>query len=156
MININKRDRLIESACVLFHRNGLPSTSLADIAKHADIPIGNVYYYFKTKEELALAVLDTHREKYAAAFSLLNEKLYDPRARLIEAVRTYDKKRGDFARYGCPIGKIVDDADVAKDNIAKAAAQIFSEFVDWASGQFMQLGHGNDSRRLAECCFTVL
>ncbi len=149
MINLNKRVRLIDSAGILFHQNGLHATSLADIAKHADIPIGNVYYYFKTKEELALAVIEMHREQFSGAYALLNEKIDDPRLRLIEAVRTFDKKREDFAKYGCPIGKIVDDGSVARDNVARAAAQVFAEFVDWAALQFEKLGHGDDAIHLA-------
>lgn len=137
----NKRERLIDSAAALFHSNGVHVTSLADIAKHADIPIGNVYYYFKTKEELAMAAIEKRREQFNAAYALLEEALDDPRQRLIEAVRSYDKVRDEYTRYGCPVGKIIEDADIAKDNVAKAAAQILSDFVDWSARQFRCLGH---------------
>lgn len=141
----NKRERLIDSAAALFHSNGVHVTSLADIAKHADIPIGNVYYYFKTKEELAMAAIEKRREQFNAAYSLLEEALDDPRQRLIEAVRSYDKVRDEYTRYGCPVGKIIEDADIAKDNVARAAAQILSDFVDWAARQFRYLGHPDSS-----------
>ncbi len=42
----------------LAYRNGFSETSLADIAEAAHVPIGNVYYYFKTKEELGGAVVE--------------------------------------------------------------------------------------------------
>jgi AcrR family transcriptional regulator len=48
----DKRTRLIETAMKLAYRNGFRETSLADIAQAAHVPVGNVYYYFKTKEEL--------------------------------------------------------------------------------------------------------
>src|SRR6516165_3905370 len=47
-----KRDRLIAAAVLLLHRHGVERTTLADIAKAADVPVGNVYYYFKTKDEV--------------------------------------------------------------------------------------------------------
>ena len=149
MINLSKRDRLIESAAMLFHHNGLASTSLADIAKHADIPIGNVYYYFKTKEELALAAISKRREQFSAAYALLEEHIADPRQRLIEAVYYFDKVRDEYTRYGCPIGKIISDADSEKDNVVITAAQVLEEFVAWAERQFRQLGHAGDARRYA-------
>lgn len=149
MINLSKRDRLIESAAMLFHHNGMASTSLADIAKHADIPIGNVYYYFKTKEELAMAAISKRREQFSAAYTLLEEHIPDPRQRLIEAVYYFEKVRDEYTRYGCPIGKIISDADSEKDNVVITAAQVLEEFVAWAERQFRQLGHTGDARRYA-------
>jgi TetR/AcrR family transcriptional regulator, transcriptional repressor for nem operon len=149
MINTNKRDRLIESAALLFHHNGLNATSLADIAKHADIPIGNVYYYFKTKEELALAAVAKRKEQFSAAYALLEEHIDDPRQRLIEAIYYFEKVRDEYTKYGCPIGKIIVDADVEKDNVVQMAAQVFAEFIAWAERQFRQLGHSSDARRYA-------
>ena len=149
MTNINKRDRLIESAAMLFHHIGLSATSLADIAKHADIPIGNVYYYFKTKEELALAAVAKRKEQFSASYALLEEHIDDPRQRLIESMYYFEKVRDEYTKYGCPVGKIIVDADVEKDPVVQMAAQIFVEFVSWAERQFRQLGHSNDARRYA-------
>lgn len=154
MTNINKRDRLIESAALLFHHNGLNATSLADIAKHADIPIGNVYYYFKTKEELALAAVAKRKEQFSAAYALLEEHIDDPRLRLIEAVCYFEKVRDEYTKYGCPVGKIIVDADVEKDHVVQMAAQVFAEFVAWAERQFRQLGHSSDARRYATSIMT--
>ena len=82
----NKRERLVDAADTLFHRKGMSATSLADIAKYADIPIGNVYYYFKTKEELALAAVTRRKEQFRRAYALLDEGFPDPRQRLIESL----------------------------------------------------------------------
>ena len=149
MTTVNKRDRLIESAALLFHHNGLNATSLADIAKHADIPIGNVYYYFKTKEELALAAVAKRKEQFSAGYALLEEHIDDPRLRLIEAVYYFEKVRDEYTKYGCPVGKIILDADVEKDPVVQMAAQVFAEFVAWGERQFRQLGHSADARRYA-------
>ncbi len=146
MTNPNKRDRLVDSAATLFHTHGMTATSLADIAKHAEIPIGNVYYYFKAKEELALAAVSKRKEQFSAAYALLDEAIADPRQRLVEAVNYFDKVRDEYTKYGCPIGRIIEDASVEKDNVAKAAAQVLGDFVDWAERQFQQLGHSDAAR----------
>lgn len=145
----NKRDRLIESAAILFHRKGMASTSLADIAKDADIPIGNVYYYFKTKEELALSALMRHKEQYIAQFSHLDETIDDPRQRLKKAVDYYESISDELTRYGCPVGKVVMDTDTANGAIAKMSAEVLQCFLDWSTVQFRELGHDENAKTYA-------
>ena len=53
----DKRSRLFEAAGDLFHRQGFNQTTLADIARSADVPLGNVYYYYKTKGQIGEAVV---------------------------------------------------------------------------------------------------
>ncbi len=55
-----KRERLVAAAIQLLHQQGIERTTLADIAKAADVPAGNVYYYFKTKDEVIAAVIEAH------------------------------------------------------------------------------------------------
>ena len=43
-----KRARLVAAACQVLHEQGVERTTLADIALAAGVPVGNVYYYFKT------------------------------------------------------------------------------------------------------------
>jgi len=108
-----------------------------------------VYYYFKAKEELALAAIHKRSAQFTMAFSLLDEGVLDPRQRLIESLRYYDKVRDEYTKYGCPVGKIINDVSVEKDQIAKLAAQILSDYIDWAERQFKSLGHDADARRYA-------
>lgn len=151
-----KRERLIEAAAELFHRRGISATSLADIAKHADIPIGNVYYYFKTKEELALAAVEKHREELREAYANLDESLGDPRERLIAAIQHFEAKREEYAQYGCPVGKMVCDSASPKDAITQASRKMFEQFIGWAERQFAQLGHADDATRYATSLLTAV
>lgn len=150
MSGITKRDRLIDSAATLFHKQGMISTSLADIAKHAEIPIGNVYYYFKTKDELALAALEKRRRALEEIYLHLDESFADPRARLIEVVRFFDRVKDEYTRFGCPIYRmVVDGGEVDRESVANAGAQIYNTFVEWAEKQFRLLGHNEDARKYA-------
>lgn len=149
MAGSDKRERLIQAAGELFHKFGLFQTSLADIAKHARIPIGNVYYYFKTKEELALASIDRRRTDFQTIYQRLDETTTDPRQRLINVVTYFDHVREEYTRYGCPSCAIIMAGDVSSDPVVKAAANLFADFVDWAQKQFQLLGHGEESRAFA-------
>ena len=55
-----KRERLIAAARQTVYEQGIEKTTLADIAAAAGIPLGNVYYYFKTKNDLVQAVVEAH------------------------------------------------------------------------------------------------
>ena len=54
---------LIEAANKLIHRQGFNQTTLADIARESEVPLGNVYYYFRTKEEIGSALIE-HRANF--------------------------------------------------------------------------------------------
>jgi len=64
-----KRERLITAACETVYQQGIEKTTIADIAAAADIPVGNVYYYFKAKDDIIQAVIESHLRE-ADALSL--------------------------------------------------------------------------------------
>src|SRR5580700_6032123 len=83
--SVDKRTRLIETATKLAHRRGFRETSLADIAEAANIPVGNVYYYFKTKRELGEAIVERRLAEFRAFRDELN-RLGSPKERLLAFV----------------------------------------------------------------------
>src|SRR3990170_8170880 len=83
-----KRQRLVESAGELLHKQGVERTTLAEIAHAADVPPGNVYYYFKTRDDLGRAVIDTRAERVQALLTSI-ERRSTPRARLKALVRSW-------------------------------------------------------------------
>lgn len=141
-----KRDRLIDAAADLFHKKGLLSTSLADIAKHADIPIGNVYYYFKAKDELALAALEKRMAAMDEVYEHLDSAYADPRERLLQIVQFFDKMKEDYGRFGCPIYRMITDgSENDKMPVAETARTIYEHFTAWADKQFRALGYGDEA-----------
>src|SRR5207302_944856 len=75
------RSRLLEAAEKTTHRYGFGNTAIADIAKQAGIPLGNVYYYFKTKDEIAESIVNLRVSRFR---KLLEEfdKTDSPKQRL--------------------------------------------------------------------------
>src|SRR5215470_17005184 len=57
----DNRARLLQAAEKTTYRYGFGNTAIADIAKEARIPLGNVYYYFKTKDEIGEAIVEQFR-----------------------------------------------------------------------------------------------
>lgn len=51
------RARIVTSALAVFAERGFAGTTMAAIASHARVPIGNLYRYFPSKEDLLAAAL---------------------------------------------------------------------------------------------------
>src|SRR5260370_9465450 len=93
-----KRERLVAGASKLVHHNGVAATTLADIAQAADVPLGNVYYYFKSKDELIRAVVAAHVEEVNTMLNTL-APLPAPADRPKALVRRWDQMREAAAGY---------------------------------------------------------
>lgn len=52
-----KRNLILDSAIALLYEIGYPKTTMSDVAKHAGVGRGTVYWHFPSKEELFLAAL---------------------------------------------------------------------------------------------------
>lgn len=55
------RERILSAANELFYAQGYNATGLDRIIAHAGVAKGNFYHHFRSKEELASAVLDWHQ-----------------------------------------------------------------------------------------------
>src|SRR6202140_2863764 len=150
----DKRARLIETAMKLAHRNGFRETSLADIAEAAHVPVGNVYYYFKTKEELAEAVVERRLEEFRAARAEM-DRLSSPKERLFAFVESIHRNREQLARGGCPLGGLCTELHKEGGALAKKSAALFTEPMRWLEEQFRAVGHEKDSRELAVHLFSA-
>ena len=142
-----KRERLVAGARDVFHRQGVEKTTIADIARAADVPVGNVYYYFKTKDELVAAAIDSHaRAIHAMLDSLARHRT--PRARLKALVRELTAQRELAAQYGCPLGSLCSELDKRTDGLDRTCVQLLQLPIDWVERQFRELGR-RDARELA-------
>jgi len=142
-----KRERLIGSAAALFHEQGVHRTTLAEVAERGDVPPGNVYYYFKTKDELVSAVLEGYVAKAAKLIETL-ERGRTPQARLKALVRNWSDMSDVVASHGCPMGTLCAELDKDESGLDRQAAKVMAMILDWAEDQFRQLGR-RDARDLA-------
>ena len=60
------KEWILETACQLFNEHGTQAISTKRIAKEMGISPGNLYYHFKNKEEIILALFQANREIYTA------------------------------------------------------------------------------------------
>lgn len=140
-----KRERLVAAAGDLLHRQGAQATTIAQVADAADVPPGNVYYYFRSKDDLVLAVVDLRCEQVRGLLDSLQGRR-TPGARLKALAHRWTEMRDLVARYGCPFGTLSSELD--REGTGPAAAGPLGLMIDWAHAQFRDLGR-RDARELA-------
>lgn len=145
----DKRDKLIQTAVTLVHQQGFHQTTLADIAQQAQVPLGTVYYFFKSKEAIGEALVGHYLEHYRESCQQWNHDP-DPRVRLETFLQFMLNDSQRLSQSGCPIGTLC--AELHKQGegpLALQAGGIFNELLAWLEEQFRALGKGEESRDLA-------
>lgn len=145
----DKRERLIEAADKLIYEQTFHTTTLADIAKAAGVPLGNVYYYFKTKEAIMDAVLHKRACEWRTLFQQW-EQIPDIKQRLVAMLKHQQEQSDILCRFGCMIGSLCQELGKQGGVIAESASTLLNDILKWLEAQFTELGKGEKSRQLAE------
>ncbi|MEE4136132.1 MAG: TetR/AcrR family transcriptional regulator [Desulforhopalus sp.] len=90
MAKMSKKQAILELATVLFADKGFTKTSMTEVAKLAGIAGATIFYHYKTKEELFVAVIESVKvgvlQEYCASFKDCNEKFPNGLEMLLAAV----------------------------------------------------------------------
>ncbi|SFQ33124.1 TetR/AcrR family transcriptional regulator, transcriptional repressor for nem operon [Amycolatopsis arida] len=153
------RERIVRAAARLFLTASYESVGVEDVCLAADVRKGSFYHYFRSKADLALAVIDFHA-------TALDERMTraattpDPAAALVAVARTIGEIQTGFElRFGhvvgCPFGNLAAELSTADDAVRIRLARVFT---DWrrqiALACHRAAGHGllrpgTDPERLA-------
>jgi TetR/AcrR family transcriptional regulator, transcriptional repressor for nem operon len=147
-LKADNRTRLLQAAEKVTYRHGFGKTALADIAKEARVPLGNVYYYFKTKDAIGDALVERRVSRFRTLLQEL-EQADSPKERLCGFVQIKINNREELARSGCPVGTMCSELHKHGGEVAKKSTILFAEALAWMETQFQALGKGSDSRGLA-------
>jgi AcrR family transcriptional regulator len=134
-----KRERLVDAAKQMLYAQGVERTTLAEVAEAAGIAPGNVYYYFKTKDDLVEAAVAAHAEDVRATLDALGTHR-TPKARLRALIRMFVEQRDEIAQWGCPQGSLCAELDKRPDRLANACVEMMRLPVEWAEKQFREMG----------------
>src|SRR6185437_14513665 len=81
------RDGILKSAARLFAAKGYPNTSIVDLAEACNSSRGALYHYFESKEQILLAILETHLETVLGELSAIASQRADALDNLRALVR---------------------------------------------------------------------
>jgi TetR/AcrR family transcriptional regulator, transcriptional repressor for nem operon len=121
------RSRLVESALYLFWLRGYAATGIAEICSRAKANPGSFYFFFKTKEELLLAVLEFYIQ---SLMPIVVEPVLsiqrDPIERVFGILDFYRRNLlATGCTYGCPIGRLALEIPEEQFRIHKRLADNF-------------------------------
>jgi AcrR family transcriptional regulator len=145
---LGKRERLVAAAVRLLHQHGIERTTLADIAEAAEVPAGNVYYYFKTKDDIIAAVIEAHAQQVRATLAAIDAQHRSPRSRLKALVRELAGQSELVAQFGCPFGTLCSELDKRWAASGLPTGELMRLPIEWAEEQFRSLGRA-DAQDLA-------
>ncbi len=121
------RQRLVEAARELFLAKGYEATSVADVLTRAMVNSGSLYYFFKTKEQLLLAVLDEYVDLLEPmVLRPAFERVNDPLDRVFAVLAGYRQMLViSECRLGCPIGNLALEMSEKSEEARKKIALNF-------------------------------
>ncbi len=143
------RQRIVEAANRLFYHKGYHNTSFTDVVQASGVPRGNIYYYFKKKEQILEAALKHRLARIEAMLEEWNSRYRTPAERLERFLAMLPENAETLVRYGCPMGTL--NAELGKNDpkLQHQARSMFLLFEDWLTDQFAELGYADRARELA-------
>ena len=141
---------MLEAATAILGRNGYQATSVDEILEAAKVAPSNFYYHFKSKEELAIEVLEGYFEKSRQEMApvFMNRFLSptDKLERLHEALVKKVTQSGCCG--GCPMGNLAQELSDSHPEFRMRLARHFEECID---GIAMVIQDGVKSGEFREC-----
>jgi AcrR family transcriptional regulator len=152
---VDRRDKLVRAASNLIQRQGYARTTLAEIAEAGGIPLGSVYYYFKSKDEVFVAI---NQRRMESLRRLLVETVEaaGPREGLEALIQVWVSDKDIDALYGCPLGSACYELAKQRGALIEEAAKPLRFLLQWAEDQFRRLGSEESAATYALHLITVL
>lgn len=130
MTRTETRQALIRAGSEIIARQGFNNTGVSAVLSAAGVPKGSFYYYFSSKEDFGLAVIDDFDAEYDARLeNLLNDTTVAP----LQRIRNYfDAGLADMVRYdygrGCLIGNLSQELAAQKEVFRDRLDTVFSRW----------------------------
>lgn len=121
------RDKIVQAGVEQFHRVGFNGSSVEDITVLAEVPKGSFYNHFKSKEELAVEVVNRYFER--APNAMLADTAVPPVTRLKRHFAAMSKAFVDSGyKKGCLLGNF--SSELA-DHSPAVRHRVETAFNDW-------------------------
>jgi AcrR family transcriptional regulator len=136
-----KRHDIIQAALTLYRSQSICRTTLKDVAEAARMPLGNLYYYFKSRDALILAVLDECDRELHALLARLEP--LPPGAWLSAYYDWLVQDAVDRDSLSCPFGSLAAELRALGEPAASRAAEIVGRYRAEVSARAAAHGAGD-------------
>lgn len=127
------RDAIIRKGARLVHAKGFNNTGLQEILQAAGIPKGSFYFYFRSKDDFGLALVDHYGEFIQA----MGERHLDaaetsPLKRFERFMDAYEEMFEAMGlRCGCPIGNLMQEMSDLSEPFRAKIGEVYVRMHTW-------------------------
>jgi len=158
----NTRLRMVKAASELFHKQGVRATSPDDIIDASRTGKGQFYHYFKSKEGIVHAVLESHLEAIKTGSGRIKYEIHSWKD-LEKWFRSHIDWQMSFGMSrGCPIGTVANEL-TEEDELPRQDVSLIIELIKYKLAAFFirekakgLLQKDADEERLADFCIAAL
>ena len=143
------RLQIIKSSDDLLYHKGFNLMSFSDIAEAANVPRGNIYYYFKTKDEVLAAIIEYRIEQMQNMLNDWDKTIKTPLERLKRYAQVPLKEMDNVTQYGCPMGTLNAELGKTQYELQHIARMQYDTFLKWLKKQFNELTPDKNAGNLA-------
>lgn len=140
MARSSSRESIIRHGALLVHSRGYNNTGLSDILKAAEVPKGSFYFYFKSKDEFGLAIVDYYWEFIQGMIkTYCSDSGIPPLERLAAFMDAYQEvfEKMGFS-FGCPIGNLMQEMSDLSDDFRAKVGDVYSRMQDSMKGLLIE------------------
>jgi TetR/AcrR family transcriptional repressor of nem operon len=122
------REEIVRIGAEIIGQGGFNATGIDAVLKKARVPKGSFYYYFESKDDFGLAVIERQAGEFSAVLKgFLEDRQYPPLTR----VRRYLESRIDAiqnsrCRRGCLIGNLGQELASQSEKFRRRIQDVFS------------------------------
>lgn len=143
--------QLVVAASQVIYERGAAATTLAMVAAEASVPLGNVYYYFKTKDDLVAAVVASRVEELRGFLARAGEEP-TPADRLCAVLGAFASRAETIVERGCPYGTLASELgrNEAAGEASPHGGALFAVQLEWMEAQLRAMRVRPAKARAAE------
>ncbi len=139
------KTKILDLAESLTQERGFAGFSYLDLAETIGIKSASVHYHFKSKDDLAVALVERTHEMHVKAFQDMDSTIKSPKKRL-EALIEYFQGYAKNHKF-CLCGMMAAEFYYVTPKAHKLLETYFSDFESWIEQQFKEMGHKNSKNQ---------
>jgi TetR/AcrR family transcriptional regulator, transcriptional repressor for nem operon len=105
------KDKILAHGAQIIHQKGFKNTGIQEILHNAGVPKGSFYFYFKSKEDFGLELIDYYFNFFAL---MIESHLKGPEVSPLKRLQSFFEKFRSICEQhgckgGCPIGNLTQE-----------------------------------------------
>jgi len=126
---MSTKDHIIQVGDQLIREKGFNAFSFYDISKKLKIKNASIHYYFQTKTDLGVSIVDDHRKKLHALIKVTSVK--NPLIKLNAFLAIYSRIKSEDKV--CLVGSLATDLKTVDARIAENLSAFANEILAWVT-----------------------